>query len=251
MTTRKPAVKGTTPEERAVVRAERSRINRMQYFCDKVDTARDEQELVNLVCQYMLAVGKDLTDEACEMLGADILRIVERATSGAFDDVSAGQGHPKVGAGQYGPLVAAVEAAGQRFHDARMTADAEEARVAALMATVAACEINVEDMPATDGKGYLYVLQFSTGSIKVGQTVDLQRRLADHRRDAHAFNVAITDYWVSPAHQGYLANERLLIAFCGHVSRRAKSEYFHGIDLATVREFAAGLVADALGGDCQ
>lgn len=125
---------------------------------------------------------------------------------------------------------------------ARLAAAAEEAAALAALAatkeTIAACEIKLDDIAPVEGEGFLYILQFSTGAIKVGQTVDLRKRLADHRLDAHAFNVAITDYWVSPAHVEYLANEQRLITYCKSLGRRSKREYFHGTNLAAARAFA-------------
>jgi hypothetical protein len=153
---------------------------------------------------------------------------------------------------QPGSIQEAFSAASKRLREAEIAANAEAAAIAATRHALAPCELNIPDVPAPEGTGHLYVLQFSTGAIKVGQTADLRKRLAEHRRDASAFNVVITGYWVSLAHAEYLSNEKKLIAYCGTIGRRAKNEYFHGADLATVRQFAVELTSTAGGsGDVQ
>lgn len=104
------------------------------------------------------------------------------------------------------------------------------------------CEITFEDVRTWPGEGHLYILRFSTNVIKVGQTLDLQRRVREHRRDAEAFGAVIVDYWFSPAHQNYLENEVELILGCDESATwRSKREYFQGIDIDEVIEFACGL----------
>lgn len=79
------------------------------------------------------------------------------------------------------------------------------------------------------GQGYLYIVGFSTGAIKVGQTVEPRKRLRDHRRDALAFGVYVVDLWVSEAHANYLANEVALLRLCLTIGPCAKQEYFHTV----------------------
>jgi hypothetical protein len=90
-------------------------------------------------------------------------------------------------------------------------------------------------------EGFVYIVQFSTGVVKVGQTIRPQVRLAKHRRDAAALNVAVIDVWVSSPHRNYLANEKKLIGFCARTGRQVKREYFRGTDLTSVRRFAESL----------
>jgi hypothetical protein len=93
-----------------------------------------------------------------------------------------------------------------------------------------------------EGQGHLYVIQFHTGVIKVGQTNHAARRLTEHRRDSWAFGVVMTRIWVSPAHEDYLTNEVDLISFTSRSGGRARREYFHGADFDRVVEFARDLV---------
>ncbi|MER7280457.1 GIY-YIG nuclease family protein [Dactylosporangium sp. NPDC000244] len=103
---------------------------------------------------------------------------------------------------------------------------------------VESCELALDLPPSLDGEGYLYVIEFSTGVIKVGQTADPRRRLPEHRRDADAFKVAIVNFWISPAHWNYLDNEIDLINRCMQVSSRARREYFRDLSFVTAVGFA-------------
>jgi hypothetical protein len=104
------------------------------------------------------------------------------------------------------------------------------------------CEITFEGVTTWPDEGHLYVLKFSTGVIKVGQTLDLPRRIREHRRDAEAFGAVIVDCWFSPAHNNYLENEVELILMCDEAAPwRSKREYFHGIDIEDAIKFAATL----------
>lgn len=100
---------------------------------------------------------------------------------------------------------------------------------------------------ALGGQGYLYVIRFETGVVKVGQTNHPARRIAEHRRDAFAYNVVITDLWISQAHDNHLSNETRLIAFVHSTAGRMRREYFHGANFREVAEFAGGLVGDSEG----
>lgn len=119
-------------------------------------------------------------------------------------------------------------------------AEIAEAEAARKLADETPREIVIDVTPPPPGEGFLYILKFSAGGVKVGQTMDLRRRLSEHRRGAEAYGVVITDYWVSPAHANYLDNEIELIGFCDGISAtRAKREYFHGIEYRDVVRFAA------------
>ncbi len=80
------------------------------------------------------------------------------------------------------------------------------------------------------GAGYLYVLRFSTGIVKVGQTTNPASRLRTHHSEAKAYGAPIVDVWLSPPHGRYLRNETALIRYCASRAPRLRSEYFHGLD---------------------
>lgn len=123
------------------------------------------------------------------------------------------------------------EAARHAAEDARWAAAAEP------------CLEEIVYTPATDlTHGYLYVIRFSTGVVKVGRTNDPSRRVPEHQRDAWTYNVVITDAWISEPHADYLSNEVRLIAFATSRGSRARREYFHGADFERLAEFARDLI---------
>lgn len=103
------------------------------------------------------------------------------------------------------------------------------------------CEVLAPTDEPPAGCGFLYVIKFSTGTIKVGQTRDLCRRLGEHWRDSSAYDVAIVNYWYSEPHANYLDNEVVLINGCRDLGNRARREYFHGADFDAVVQIAAQL----------
>jgi hypothetical protein len=95
--------------------------------------------------------------------------------------------------------------------------------------------------PKPIGEGYVYVIRFDTGVVKVGQTLNPASRLPDHRADAAAFGVTVTDFWISPSHINFRDNEARLINACVRVSRRTRVEYFHDLTFDKAVSFAAEL----------
>lgn len=92
------------------------------------------------------------------------------------------------------------------------------------------------------GNGYIYVVGFSGGTVKVGLTNNARNRIDSHGTMGAAFGQTITFVWVSPAHQEYRDNEDVLIAFCNdHARERNRAEYFMGIKPEAVCEFAQTL----------
>jgi hypothetical protein len=92
-----------------------------------------------------------------------------------------------------------------------------------------------------DGEGFIYVILFSTGAIKVGQTVEPRTRLSKHRRDAEVYGVTIVDYWVSPQHANYVSSETMLIKQCRRVGTPVKKEYFLDLGFTNAVEIAGQL----------
>lgn len=115
--------------------------------------------------------------------------------------------------------------------------DAQERHLAATRPV----EFDIQPEEVPPGHGYLYAIKFSTGTVKVGQTRDLFRRMGEHLRDSAAYGVAIVDYWHSEPHPNYLDNEADLIHGCRALGNRAKREYFHGTDFDAVVTIAAEL----------
>ena len=79
--------------------------------------------------------------------------------------------------------------------------------------------------------GYVYVMAFSNGTVKVGQTQNAGRRLSSHKSSARCFGLAVTGEWVSPLHAEWHANERALKEIAAGLGGTPVSlEYFSDID---------------------
>jgi hypothetical protein len=92
--------------------------------------------------------------------------------------------------------------------------------------------------------GHVYVIQFSTGGVKVGQSRNPEGRIAAHREGARAYGTEVVQTWISVKHQNVEANERRLIAFCRQHWSRVRAEYFPMADFGLVAEFAKTLTFD-------
>ncbi len=118
----------------------------------------------------------------------------------------------------------------------------EEAHWAGL--ELAPCDVWPNVLASVPYAGFIYVIRFDTGSIKVGMTNDPKRRLLEHRRHAAAYGVVITAHWVSPSHLNYIDNEAELLGVCREYETPTKKEYFHGLDFDSVVKVATCLRYD-------
>jgi hypothetical protein len=88
-------------------------------------------------------------------------------------------------------------------------------------------------------EGYVYVLEFSSGRLKVGFTTNIKARLASHATTAKAYGASITRTWNSPYHEEAGANEKLILAKCrSTVGVEAEGEYFAGASWDDVVAYA-------------
>ena len=75
--------------------------------------------------------------------------------------------------------------------------------------------INLADLPehrrSYGRDGYVYVLEFSTGIVKVGKTRNPRARIATHIEDARKFGASIKCLWLSVQHENYSDNERAVL----------------------------------------
>jgi hypothetical protein len=84
-----------------------------------------------------------------------------------------------------------------------------------------------------EGEGYVYVLGFDSQTVKVGYTMDPQRRIARHASTAAVHGAAIRQLWLSGPHADPRTNEQALINFCAaRATARIGSEYFAGVHFA-------------------
>lgn len=74
---RRPAVTGSTPEERREKREERSRANRMNFTFERLRSAGNGREVLVVAANAVLAAGKDMTEEGRRKLAAAVLEAVQ------------------------------------------------------------------------------------------------------------------------------------------------------------------------------
>jgi hypothetical protein len=90
----------------------------------------------------------------------------------------------------------------------------------------------------------LYILGFTSGTVKVGRAVDLSGRLAEHKRLAAVHGIQVARTWTSEPHRNFIETEQALIAFCGRNLLIEGREYFLDADFDVIAEFAASLPYD-------
>lgn len=85
-------------------------------------------------------------------------------------------------------------------------------------------------------EGYVYVLLFLGGVLKVGKTVNPARRIRTYVEDASLYGGGVRECWISPPHEAFGSTEELLISQCSKLGTPAagKNEYFVGCDYAVV-----------------
>ena len=87
--------------------------------------------------------------------------------------------------------------------------------------------------------GHLYAIEFSSGTLKVGQSRSIARRIAAHVAAAAAHGVTADCIWISEPVDHLDARERDLLAFCAARWRLASGgEHFRRADIAKVVEQA-------------
>ena len=97
--------------------------------------------------------------------------------------------------------------------------------------------------PRRPDVGHLYVVEFTSGVIKVGKAVGPKSRIASHSKFAAIHGDGIVRSWSSERHHGYSDSERDLITFCKkRGSRVFGHEYFRDVTFDDARIFA-GLLA--------
>ena len=89
---------------------------------------------------------------------------------------------------------------------------------------------------------HIYVIEFTDGVLKVGQTKNAAQRLSSHRSSAKMRGCDVHRSWFSPPHTGFLDNESSLIDFCrSQWEQEFGREYFTGGDFSLVVKHAEQL----------
>jgi hypothetical protein len=85
-------------------------------------------------------------------------------------------------------------------------------------------------------------LGFQDGLIKVGQSIDAQRRIRQHEDNGAAYGNPVVAQWASPRHPQVAENERALIAHCMEHGRQVRGrEWFTDVTFESVRSYALTL----------
>lgn len=90
--------------------------------------------------------------------------------------------------------------------------------------------------------GFVYVIEFSDKTIKIGRTRDLAQRSASHQRDGEKFGLEVVRKWGSRAHRDYGSTEISLKQFASQKARlQGGKEYFVGLDFNAAVRFVESL----------
>lgn len=87
-------------------------------------------------------------------------------------------------------------------------------------------------------KQRLYVVSFSSGTVKVGRTSTVSSRLRTHIRNAAVHGHSTEDLWISEAHDNYAANEKALIRYGASRWESVAHEYFRSASFKDLVLFA-------------
>lgn len=88
---------------------------------------------------------------------------------------------------------------------------------------------------------YVYVIEFRSGTVKVGQTGDASRRLAEHIKSATIHCDKVTRSWFSEPHLDYRENEGRLLDYCMERWPPVVGEFFGDADFDEIVGHAQGL----------
>lgn len=106
-------------------------------------------------------------------------------------------------------------------------------------------------LPGTSRQGhYLYVVQFNTGTLKVGRTMNPAVRLKNHATASRPHGISVSAQWLSQPHPMARANERSMIAFCdARYTSTNDGEYYLDAPPEQVVAHAERLLASHTGGE--
>lgn len=96
------------------------------------------------------------------------------------------------------------------------------------------------------GGGYVYVIEFYSGMIKVGKSVQPDTRILHHAERAELHGDGVTRFWVSQRHRGFEKTELALIRFCKlHGEPWCGNEYFREVSPEAARDAARAAIDDS------
>lgn len=90
--------------------------------------------------------------------------------------------------------------------------------------------------------GYVYVIAFDNGVVKVGRSQDVAHRVNQHEAMGRSFGLAVTADWRSPQHDGWIENEQELKRLAHELGGVPNTdEYFTGVCFNALAAKAAEL----------
>src|SRR4051812_47493042 len=95
--------------------------------------------------------------------------------------------------------------------------------------------------PVQHPNGYVYVIEFTGKTIKVGRTDSPRTRIREHQRAAAKFGGEILRAWLLPLHGARVANESHLIAEAERVGTALGGREYFQADYEPLVEVAASL----------
>lgn len=91
--------------------------------------------------------------------------------------------------------------------------------------------------------GNIYVVEFSTGAIKIGHSSNIESRVYTHKSLAEALGIDVLNTYVSPQINNCFEVESMLIKWCieNNADQRLR-EYFHNMKFVNVVNFVKSYV---------
>lgn len=90
--------------------------------------------------------------------------------------------------------------------------------------------------------GFIYVIEFTGGVVKIGMTTNPVGRITSHAHNARSFGLDVEQIWISPEHCEYQENERRLLASASLIAEPMHGrEFFRGVSSEVVLKMANAL----------
>lgn len=87
--------------------------------------------------------------------------------------------------------------------------------------------------------GHIYVVEFTSGVVKVGKAANPKARLATHTQLAEVHGGGVKSSWISRRLVAYADAERDLIMLCSRRGRLVAGREYFAIDAAEARTYAS------------
>lgn len=87
--------------------------------------------------------------------------------------------------------------------------------------------------------GHIYVVEFTSGVVKVGKSTDPRSRIATHRQLARMHGGEVRNTWVSHLHYFSGEAERELIEYCARIGQLVVGREYFRAPFAEVRSRAS------------